>query len=932
MDQPSSFVIIIVSLLYCQATSSRMSVALWTIKRDTHSTRMASIHRIANGRFRIARQGNALRTTTTLFRLFARYALFCFLVVVAGLALRAGQEAGWGLGGAMPPLNARGMTMPALGVTVQMDDLSAEERRNALDRLAAAGIEWVRLRIDWGEIEPEPGAFDWGHTDALLSAVAAVGLEPVVVLDGSPAWARHRLDVGAANAPLAPPEDPRAFAPFAAAFAQRYAPRVRAYQIWDEPNIAPHWGNHRIDPVGYTQLLKVGAEAIRAVDGDAIILAAALAPTADRGHTAIDEVYFLQRMVGAGAAPYMDAIAIQPFGFGYTPFNATQSLRVLNFQRAALVRRALVNIGLGEMPIWTMRFGWNVRHDSQWGTVTPEMQRDYLAGARSVDAAWRWLPSLGWAIDQPEDPQEDPFWGFALNDDLLATLTAPVAPAPPVDRATPAWWLAGALLLMAAVLVDGVRDLRRLPLDRWRTRLANAPWWFEAGAWTGVIVVYHLATASWLIGACWLIGALLAWMRPRTALLLALTLLPYYFQHKEIALPNRVIAIPPVTMLALALVPALLGTTWQTRGRIAFPRATERWYDWTAAGWLLLTLISAAGVWNLPEYLRGVVELALTPLLLYAAVRLYITEERHVHYAIIALFTGGASIALLGIWRWAGGEGVAIDGVLRLVGTHFSPNHTALYLVRTLFLGIGLAFAVRGWRRNLWLVVSGVVGVALLLTASRGALLLGLPAGALTCLWLWLIADAQPAGQRLRTLLHKPGIRIAMLSTPLLLMSAIFLGESRLLNASSVDSRLLLWQAALALWRDHVWAGVGPGGFFWNYPAFLPIGAAVESDLLHPHNLWLEAATGWGVPGLLWIIALLALWLYHAATVIDRLSLRLRWYAIGLSAALVAAVAHAQVDAFLALADLAGWLFAAMGLWAALVERAHFTQKNSQNI
>jgi O-antigen ligase len=171
-----------------------------------------------------------------------------------------------------------------------------------------------------------------------------------------------------------------------------------------------------------------------------------------------------------------------------------------------------------------------------------------------------------------------------------------------------------------------------------------------------------------------------------------------------------------------------------------------------------------------------------------------------------------------------------------------------------------------------------------------------------------------------------------LLVTPLLLMGAIFLGESRLLNASSVDSRLLLWQASLALWLDHFWEGVGPYGFFWNYPAFLPLGATLEADLLHPHNIWLEVATGWGIPGLGWIIVLLALWLFHAATLIDQFTPRLRWYATGISAALVAAVAHAQVDAFLALADLAAWLFAAMGIWVALVARTQPMRDDSQTL
>ena len=139
--------------------------------------------------------------------------------------------------------------------------------------------------------------------------------------------------------------------------------------------------------------------------------------------------------------------------------------------------------------------------------------------------------------------------------------------------------------------------------------------------------------------------------------------------------------------------------------------------------------------------------------------------------------------------------------------------------------------------------------------------------------------------------------------------------------AASVDSRLLLWQAAIGLWREYPWFGTGANGFFWNYPAHLPIGTTLEPDLTHPHNIWLELATGWGIFGLVWLVGLLALWLMHAALYMVRLSRTLRWWGIGLTSALVAAVAHAQVDAFLSLADLAAWLFVAMGIWAAILAR-----------
>ena len=113
-------------------------------------------------------------------------------------------------------------------------------------------------------------------------------------------------------------------------------------------------------------------------------------------------------------------------------------------------------------------------------------------------------------------------------------------------------------------------------------------------------------------------------------------------------------------------------------------------------------------------------------------------------YAVgLALFAGGALAGAWGLAAWLGGHGVDVDGVRRLVGPHFSPNHTALYLLRTLFLGVGLAAAcstagadkrAQGLGILLW-AATALVLLALVLTGSRGALLLGLPLGILVLAW-----------------------------------------------------------------------------------------------------------------------------------------------------------------------------------------------------
>ena len=871
-------------------------------------------------------------------RLALIFGLLCAAALGAGLALRDLGAGLTGLPRLSPPADAPGMQIPPLGVTLEPAGLPPGEQAQRMAQVAAGGFGWVRLRVDWGRVEPARGQFAWDETDALIDAAAGAGLVPVMVLDGSPAWARTPEDRGAHDNPRAPPADPADFARFASAFADRYGTRVRFYQLWDEPNIAPHWGNRHVDPVGYAHLLRAASVAIRAADGDAAIVAAALAPTRDRGHLAVDEVYFLQRMIAAGAAGHFDAVAVQPFGFGYAPESGRQARAVLNFQRAAWVRLALVRAGLADVPLWGVRFGWNTRHDSPWGTVTPEDQAAYAGrAARFVGGEWPWLATLGWAVEQPAAPPDDPAWGFALTDEVSAALRAGLGREPEPAPGHPGAALLALGAAAALLAWRGWAAGRRMPWNAWRAGFQALHPAVQAGVWAALAIVYYFATWPPLVAACWVLGALLAWVQPQGALLLAAALLPFTYQHKDLHLVNGVLKVPPMVAMALVLLPATAAALWRgvqsRRSRLRRDGAavlavderttasSRRRRDLQAAiaAWILLNVAAAAGAWHWGAYLKGLAELALAPAVLAAAVLCFARTEAAQRRVLLALAGGGLLLALWGLVRWAAGGGVEVDGVRRLVAAHYSPNHTALNLVRAFFVCLGLALGAAGRARRGLLAGAGVTALALLLTASRGALLLGVPAGMATLAAFWALGDAGPLGPRVRSLPQQRMVRLGVAALLAAVALALLAGETRLANWQTVDTRLQLWRAAAALWRDHPWLGVGPGGFHWAYPAYLTPGDGIEPSLLHPHNVWLEIATGWGAVGLAWLATLIALWIGAVVRVWRGAAAQASaWAAAGLTAALVAGLAHAQVDAFLSLPDLAGWLMVAVGVVGAM--------------
>lgn len=337
--------------------------------------------------------------------------------LLLGFALLAGATGlAWAQRAAasMPPSSPPPRPAQPLGVNVALERYDAQQRAETLDAIAAAGFGWVRQRFPWDLIEPAPGAYDWTLWDEIVADSAARSLELVAVLDGSPAWTRPPQD--AAN-PLAPPASRADFGRFAAAFAQRYGRNLHIYQIWDEPNIAPHWGDRYVDANDYAGLLREAAVQLRSVDPDALILLAALAPNIEPGGLNQSDLAYLDALYAAGAAPWFDAVAAQPYGFERPPDDPPAN-DVLNFRRAELLRQIMVRHDDGETPIWLTAFGWHSPASaaaSPWQSVAPDTQAAWAVDALEwARRRWEWAAGLAWAAWQPQQPADDPRWGFAL--------------------------------------------------------------------------------------------------------------------------------------------------------------------------------------------------------------------------------------------------------------------------------------------------------------------------------------------------------------------------------------------------------------------------------------------------------------------------------------------------------------------------------------
>ncbi len=288
--------------------------------------------------------------------------------------------------------------------------------------ISEAGFEWIRQEFPWEDIEIEgKGVFQdrregrdvssWEKYDHIVDLAEEYGVGIIARLDNPPAWTRA---AGNELGTLAPPDNYADYGDFVYAVVSRYRGRIKYYQIWNEPNIYPEWGEAAVDPEAYTELLKVAYQRAKEADPDAVILSAGLAPTTERTERNLEDLIFLQRMYDAGAKDYFDILSVQGYGLWNGPTDRRASEDRANFSRVLLIRELMVQNGDANKAIWASEVGWNALPRDfdgfpYYGRVSEELQAAYSAGAyQRAQVEWPWMGVMSyWFFKRPGDYEKD---------------------------------------------------------------------------------------------------------------------------------------------------------------------------------------------------------------------------------------------------------------------------------------------------------------------------------------------------------------------------------------------------------------------------------------------------------------------------------------------------------------------------------------------
>jgi hypothetical protein len=305
----------------------------------------------------------------------------------------------------------------ATGVFDQ-DAVSGSDRESAFAHIRAAGATFVRLTVGWDHVAPDgatrPSGFDprnpddpmyrWDDVDAQVHGASSAGLTPIFDIVGAPDWAQP--DAGAARRKYDGPYEPSPsdLADFATAAAKRYGggrgdlPRVRYWQVWNEPNITPDLVPLRKDgrlysPIWYRSMVNAMADAVHGVSSDNVVIAGAQAPFGvnESSYQGIAPLTFMSAMLCMSVGPHpkptcddkvsFDVWAHHPYTYGGPTHRASNpgdvSLGDLGQMRDLLVAAARAGHirARGDVRFWVTEFSWDTNPPDPRGLPIPLQAR-----------------------------------------------------------------------------------------------------------------------------------------------------------------------------------------------------------------------------------------------------------------------------------------------------------------------------------------------------------------------------------------------------------------------------------------------------------------------------------------------------------------------------------------------------------------------------
>jgi hypothetical protein len=274
-------------------------------------------------------------------------------------------------GAAAPRREALGVGVHFHGLWGTYDDA---QRLEVIDRMADAGLQWLRVDISWCSFEGASGDVNpyWtGLLDRVVDAATSRGLDVLGNVICTPAWATDCPDCSWEEASARQPTDPAHFGSFMRRMAERYRGRIAAWEVWNEPNEFNHqfWRGSAADYVRL--LLRPAHTAIEEADPSATVVT---------GGTSYADAEWIEALYAAGGRGLFDALGVHPYMAPWNLPPETDNGTKWTIAHLAAIREVMERHG-DESPVWLTELGWSSSLPAYPQGVTEAQQADYTVRA-----------------------------------------------------------------------------------------------------------------------------------------------------------------------------------------------------------------------------------------------------------------------------------------------------------------------------------------------------------------------------------------------------------------------------------------------------------------------------------------------------------------------------------------------------------------------
>ncbi|MBI2619835.1 MAG: cellulase family glycosylhydrolase [Ignavibacteriales bacterium] len=211
--------------------------------------------------------------------------------------------------------------------------------RKDMELLKRSGINLLRISFGWDAIEAQKDEYDWLFWDDYVRIAAEeYGITLIPYICYTPMWNSTGDTTNFWNHT---PKDYEEFGQFVYDLVMRYKKWIKSWELWNEPDIHWYWSG---DSKDLARLTKIGSQAVRKADPDALVVLAGLA----------HDVNFTKSLFrDHGISPYVNVVNIHNY---YETWSGTPNENVTDYVNAVA---DVVQMYGDDQSIWMAEVGYS---------------------------------------------------------------------------------------------------------------------------------------------------------------------------------------------------------------------------------------------------------------------------------------------------------------------------------------------------------------------------------------------------------------------------------------------------------------------------------------------------------------------------------------------------------------------------------------------